>query len=540
MNNFSELNPELMQELMTLRNEHARLKEFASKREVDEVQRLEESRDDAARLSNRYKEQFFRTKSELEDTQQLLRESEDREAKLNDDVADWAKRYSALDEEMKEERLKSHKAAIDAERNFQNLKKSLIEKARQDLKDLEDKLTMKIDTERKQHKEKLDRVDAERNEIEKRLSQQLVELRDQSSAALRSSKEQAQKRIDEVELSKQAEIERVLKEKADELDALTNKGKGMLREAKKKASVIKQQLTEEYDAKLEALEEELEKVKSFQEDYEQKATAKIAKRDKQIQLLDARSREAARVNRELEEKAKKAERSSKELTGDNDRLRRQLGSRFGAGGASQPQMEQLMSAYNSLREENRKLKESNPDNGFLTNTVQSDSDTMHAPKQATGAINKSALIQYREEFEEQISVLEDEKRDLIMRNSAAMTDVQKAEQRSWELEEELAKVRSELTATKLSMQRNERRTDFSAGLSASSKKRHASSADLNKENATPNIHRRALPPSGAKPDFTPKVPDSRKKAATTVPTLMDYTSKDYKANTETQPECKQS
>ena len=68
---FSELNPELMEELKTLRSEYACLKEFASKSGVDSVQRLEESYDDAKRLSEKFKEQFFQAKSALEETQRL-------------------------------------------------------------------------------------------------------------------------------------------------------------------------------------------------------------------------------------------------------------------------------------------------------------------------------------------------------------------------------------------------------------------------------------------------------------------------------------
>ena len=68
---FSELNPELMEELKTLRSEYAHLREFESKRGVDSVQRLKESYDDAKRLSEKFEEQFFQAKSTLEETQHL-------------------------------------------------------------------------------------------------------------------------------------------------------------------------------------------------------------------------------------------------------------------------------------------------------------------------------------------------------------------------------------------------------------------------------------------------------------------------------------
>ena len=507
----SELNPELMEELKTLRSEYTRLKEFESKREVDSVQRLEESYDDATRLSEKFKEQFFQAKSALEETQQLLCDSESREVKLKVEVEELKKKIKGLDDEMKEERLKCHKAALDAERIFQNEKKSLVNKGRQDLHDLEEKLTAKIEADRKQHKDKMDRAEAQRIEIENNLSEQLTALREHSSKALRTTKELGQNMLDEIEQSKQVEVEKLLKNKADEIEALITKGKAMIRESRQKAKALQLKITEECEVKISSLEESLEKVKSIQEEYEKKATAKIDKRDQQIKVLEARNRESMTASSQLEDKLKKSERSNKELTGDNDRLRRQLGSRFGPGGSSQNHLEELTSVCKSLQEENRRLKQMNPDRLIFAKDVQeskSRSDTTNA----ITSFSKSALTEFREEYEEKIEELENEKRDLIMKSSAAATETRKAEQRSWELEEELTKVKSELTTSKLALQRNERRSDFSLRLSSSSKHCHE------KEN-TPNFHQ-DLPPTGAKiQNFTPEIVAQKKPI---LPSLMDH------------------
>ena len=523
----SELNPELMEELKTLRSEYTRLKEFESKREVDSVQRLEESYDDATRLSEKFKEQFFQAKSALEETQQLLCDSESREVKLKVEVEELKKKIEGLDDEMKEERLKCHKAALDAERIFQNEKKSLVNKGRQDLHDLEEKLTAKIEADRKQHKDKMDRAEAQRIEIENNLSEQLTALREHSSKALRTTKELGQNMLDEMEQSKQVEVETLLKNKADEIEALITKGKAMIRESRQKAKALQLKITEECEVKISSLEESLEKVKSIQEEYEKKATAKIDKRDQQIKVLEARNRESMTASSQLEDKLKKSERSNKELTGDNDRLRRQLGSRFGPGGSSQNHLEELTSVCKSLQEENRRLKQMNPDRLIFAKDVQeskSRSDTTNA----ITSFSKSALTEFREEYEEKIEELENEKRDLIMKSSAAATETRKAEQRSWELEEELTKVKSELTTSKLALQRNERRSDFSLRLSSSSKHCHE------KEN-TPNFHQ-DLPPTGAKiQNFTPEIVALKKPI---LPSLMDHFTP--KSGSDLNPECKQS
>ncbi|KAL3808131.1 hypothetical protein ACHAXA_004577 [Cyclostephanos tholiformis] len=509
---ISELNPELMEELKTLRSEYARLKEFESKREVDSVQRLEESYDDARRLSEKFKAQFCKTKSELEDTQQLLCESEVREANLMVEAEQLKKKIIELDDEMKEERLKSHKAALDAERNFQNEKKSIINKGRQDLIDLEEKLTQKIEAERKQHKDKMDRAEAQRMEMESNLSEQLTTLREHSSNVLRSTKELGQKMLDDMEQSKKAEVEKLSKDKADEIEALIAKGKAMIRESRQKAKALQMKITEEYEVKISSLEESLVKVKSIQEEYEKIATAKIAKRDQQIKVLESRIRESIISNSQLEDKVKKAERSSRELAGDNDRLRRQLGSRFGLGASAQNNLEELTSLCKSLQEENRRLKEINSDRLISAMDVRESIPSSDTTQPVT-SFSKTALTEFREEYEEKIEELENEKRDLIMKSSAAATETRKAEQRSWELEEELTKVRSELTSAKLALQRNERRSNFSLGLSSSSKQ---------KENA-PNILQDPSPAAAETQNFTPKIEaKTNSQTRPVLPLLMDH------------------
>ncbi|KAL7486890.1 hypothetical protein ACHAW6_012487 [Cyclotella cf. meneghiniana] len=531
---MSELNPELMQELNMLRSEYTRLKEFEAQREADNVQRLIESCEDAKRLSERFKEQFLSTKNQLEDTQQLLQESKARETRLRSEVAEWAERHRKLVEEMKDERIKSHKAALDMERKFNDDKKALSDRARGEFKDMEDKLASKIENERKQHNEKLERIYAERNEIEKRFGQQLTELRQQASANLRSTKEALQQRIDELEQSKRDALEKAEKEKKDELDALTQKGKSVLR-GKLKAVEAKaqEQLAKAY-AEIKSMEEKLCSLKAFHMDYEEKAKAKITKKIQRISILESQNNAAAATNCELEEKVKKAERTSKELVAENDRLRRQMGSR-GPGGASQTQLEELVSVCNSLREENRRLKESNPHNFLMETTLPDTTTSTKDASQGSLGMSKSALIEYRQECEEKIQSLEDEKRELIMRNSAAMSDAHKAEQRSWELEEELTKLRSELTTLKLAMQRNERRSELASGLNSSSKARKRVSSGLSKENATPNIGHRSR-------DFTPTaIKSSNKKSKNDVPSLMDLVSiSNTKSDSEAHNECKQS
>ena len=547
---MSELNPELLEEIKMLRSEYSRLKEFESKREVDAVQRLEETLDDTKRLADRYKEQFFHHKSELENAQGLLRESEAREARLTEELAELTDKYKKQGADMKEERLKAHKAALDAERAYQNEKKSLIEKSRQDAQILEAKMTQvswnlecvhltaddrkihlvvfiavqKLGDERQVHAEKMKRAELQRNEIETNFQLQMSNLREQASKTLRTAKEHAQSQLDEMERSK----EKLTEEKASEIEALMTKGKTMLKQYKAKNTELKRQITERYEVQLQEKSNELVRFKELQQKYEKTATSKIAKRDKQIAVLESRNKEYLRAKDELEGRVQKAERSSKDLAGDNDRLRRQLGSRFGNGGASHNQLEELTSVCNSLREENKRLKAMNPDKLLFQTASDGPGSNSSSPGGASGeSFSKSTLTQLRHEYEERIAALEDERRDLVMRCSAASSETEKAEQRAWDMSEELAKSKEEVTSLKLALQRTERQKSIGPTSSSTKKRRFGEATE--REN-TPNVH--ILPPSG-KRDFTPKVEEKG-------PTLMEMTRKSDDDAQGATPECQQS
>mmetsp|Transcript_35030 Transcript_35030/g.39945 ORF Transcript_35030/g.39945 Transcript_35030/m.39945 type:complete len:379 (-) Transcript_35030:349-1485(-) len=94
---LSEMNPKVKKELLELRNENARLKQFAAKREDDEVQRLEERLEDIQLLSDRFKEQYLTTKKELEATCADLHATNCREEKLKEEVANWSSKCSDLE-----------------------------------------------------------------------------------------------------------------------------------------------------------------------------------------------------------------------------------------------------------------------------------------------------------------------------------------------------------------------------------------------------------------------------------------------------------
>ena len=113
---ISELNPELKDELVRLRNENLQLRAFQAKRTEDAVQYLEESLDDTKRLADRYKEEFLRLKDELASMSAALSNSEQREADLHIEVQQMHARCDELEQnnQVLQGRLESTAQQLDA------------------------------------------------------------------------------------------------------------------------------------------------------------------------------------------------------------------------------------------------------------------------------------------------------------------------------------------------------------------------------------------------------------------------------------------
>ena len=184
------------------------------------------------------------------------------------------------------------------------------------------------------------------------------------------------------------------------------------------------------------------------------AKTKIAGYKKKLEFASARITNLTNEMDDLETRVKNLEREKFKLSEENDRYRRQIGGRGGPDSKLQSQFEQLQKEFKSAMEEarelRRKLKEKQNTSGlgFLES-----SSAATDPSYSRNAMNQSTLVQLRTEYEETIEALNDEKRELVMKNSAAATDVQKAEKRAWESEKESSQLKQLNTSLQLQVER---------------------------------------------------------------------------------------
>jgi chromosome segregation ATPase len=320
-----------------------------------------------------------------------------------------------------------------------------------------------LDDERRAYRQQAEEAQLKYEQLDSKWEQEYAELRERSTSSVMHSRKEAQERVDFVEKEYKDENTKIKKESDEARDNLIRKGRTMIQEAKQRAKEELMAVVDEcHDFK-----EKFNVVTNEKNDMEQVLRPKISMLKQKLEFSVNQVNTLTRDTDELEESIKTLEREKFKLQEDNDRYRRQLGGRYGADGKAQAQLEKLQKEYNAMLEENRNVKKQARYGGTNVLGAISESNSSEDGSQGYsrgGGVNRSTLSQMRLEYEEQIEGLNDEKRELIMKNSSASTDVQKAEQRAWEREQEVAKLKSEITSLKLARQRAEFSHDRSMDL----------------------------------------------------------------------------
>jgi hypothetical protein len=326
-------------------------------------------------------------------------------------------------------------------------------KAQRELEDLENRLNRLLEEERLAKRASEDSYQGQIRELKNIHKQKITEL----EALFQQSRDE-KTHIKDIEIqmlreSYEAQLAQ-LKMVSDEANTnLVAKGKGMLKDVKAKAREAQESLRKE----LHQLEQRLATEQEDNEKILVQAKTKLAGYKKKLELSSSRTTTLTNELDELESRIKSLEREKFKLSEENDRYRRQIGGRGGPDSKIQGQFEQLQKEFKSAIEENRELRRQlreKQDMNSVTGIGYLESiDEISDPSYSRNAMNQSTLVQLRAEYEETIEALNDEKRELVMKNSAAATDVQKAEKRAWESEKDIAQLKQVNTSLQLQVER---------------------------------------------------------------------------------------
>ena len=484
---ISELNPVVKEELLRLRNENKRLTVFAAKREDDAVHQMEQELDDAQRLSEKFKDQFLSTKNTLEETKGLLEASSSRESRMQNDIQNLQEVNESLKQTIEEERRDAKEAAIEASQLLESTKQQLEESHKDELKRTNNDFEFKLKQILSDHEAKCQQMCQEFEQKEDQHNQTKFDLMANHAAVVANLSTERDEEIKCLQEKHINELRTLDQKNSEARDELITKGKQMISKLKLEADEKIKALT----SSLSMVNEEKDTLMKNQKEYEERVAKKISSYKQKLAVAQTEIEEATSQSDDFETKMKKSEKEKACLQDENDRYRRQLNGRMGV---DQSQYEALQHEYNLVLEENKSLKSSPNPIGFGPESTMNAFDVNARMGYTMGSqVSASSISQIRDEYEEKIEVLCDEKRQLIMKNSALVGDEKRALNQVWDLEVKVKDLQELNTKLQLQVERYKRNRSETA--SNISRKRLA-------ENLSPqscNKHSIKV----AKPSFTP-------------------------------------
>ena len=444
----------------------------AESREKTLQERLEEltAKLDATRNErDDLQQQFEETKATLENTSENLKQSQASEERLQASLEEETSKLSATQQELANAKIEHEEALRDSEDELEKTKMKLQEDAKNELDQLQWNMNCLLNDERASGVKKLAAAEERLQQVKQSAAEETARLKGEHARDLEETKNDAEARISKAERDLTDGLEAAKKKAQEEKESIVRKGKGMMRDVKLEAKTHIADLEEE----LQEIQVALATVEEEKETLQKAAKTKFDGYKKKMHLMQAEIKDLRLNMDDLEETNREIDRERSKLVDENDKFRRQLGGRYGADGKAQSQLEMLQKEFNAILEENRELKKRLSSRAALGMTFdgtdedqENHNNSSRYGDEAGGmssyglsqsyshtGVGESTVSAIREEYEEQLGALKDEKRELVMRNSAAATQVQKAEQQTWEMEKAMAAIKDELTSTKLDLQR---------------------------------------------------------------------------------------
>jgi len=398
--------------------------------------------------------QLAETKGVLEKESASLVAALEREAVLKDSVANLETTNRELQDKI-EEGIRSTEAALfAAETELHETRCELEEKAILELEKVKETMNAVLDAERATLEQKLAEASEEYSQLEEKAAADLAQLEEKYKQDLQRAMDESQQAQEQLREKYEHQIVAAEKTAVEEREKLIKKGKGMLKESKDRA---KEELADVED-QLQEVEAELSNLRQRFEAYETQAKKQIREYKKRMRDATTRINGLAQSNDILEDSIRDLERERLKLQEENERFRRELGGRFGADGKVMNQLELLSAEFDVVLEENRGLKKEiekmrDPHSGGLSSISELAETEGNHSSYTRGGVSGSTLTQFRKEYEDEIAALKDTAREHVMKTSAAITEVQKAEHRAYESDKQVQTLREEIISLKLKLQR---------------------------------------------------------------------------------------
>ncbi|KAL7559382.1 hypothetical protein ACA910_008006 [Epithemia clementina (nom. ined.)] len=467
----NEQNSELQQKVKQLTGSLHEQTGLASKsrRQVDELTESLKATKDKLQTSEKMCVELQETSDSWEKSAKAMEveviktqeEIQDLHEKLNSVTAELGRARSTVAElEEKLERAHEHNRDLDArfdeesQSNAQALeatKAILTSRYKQQLEDQSTQFTRLLEEKRSElervkesSKVERERLQGEKQTIQEQWKNDFEKLQEELTAQISKMQDEHQQRVSKLE----AEVKQAKDNGEKKLQDIVRKGRVMINDLKANTREELKKMDDENRTLDEQLQQARYERKQFEENMRMTVGSLKSKLEQSTMRVNALTQEAD----DLQEQNRSMKVAMDKLKDDNDRYRRQLsgggggsGGRFGA-----QQFEKLKKEFNAVVEENRNLRRQA--RMYQDGNSASPMDSI-AENSSSRRDRGSTITQMRQEYEETITALNDEKRELVMKNTAAMTEVERAEKRTWEREQEVAQLKSQMTSLKLELER---------------------------------------------------------------------------------------
>ena len=398
---------------------------------------------------NMVKQELSEVKNTVNTLQDSLSSSQHREKMLKHEVTKLEDKKRECENELSELKSRIDEELENSSKSLESVREKMSAKARKQLEELQRDMTQVLEDERRTKRQQDILYKEQLTQLKQEYDKELSRLQESSSIEVEKyvgEKEKELKQLKEEHEEKMKSMESGAKE---EKEKLMQTGKGMMKEIKEKKDKEINDLSDDVTFLEQRIIEEEDEKKRLGQQFQ----TKIIEYKKKLQLASGRINTLSADNNDFDDRVKYLEREKFKLREENDRYRRQLGGRSGSDSALQSQLETLQNEFKSAVDENRELKRKLQERDFrsLSSIGEESSSRTYTRSRA----NQSTMLQLRAEYEETIEALNDEKRELIMKNSASITDVQKAEKRAWLVEQDNSILKQDLTSLRLTKERLE-------------------------------------------------------------------------------------
>lgn len=454
---ISELNPELQEEILRLRNQNKQLNEYASKRTDDNVDKLEDNLDDAERLAKKFRSQFLTVKTHLESTQRALAESRTRENDLNEKLDNLRKEIKDLEKKLFAEQTNGIQAAKDSKQKLEQTIAYLEKENASQVKEQHGKLTKIIQYNQEAADKAIQQEKIENQEMMVNKNKQLGALRSSSDAKIQKITVTLQAEIKRKQEENDAALEASKAEAKKDREKLIEMGKNMLEKAKTEEQRGINELTNKHKEVVADMKKSIAKYRAQMKEYDDQVKAKLCTYKHKLHVSNGVQNQLKQDCEDKDDQIKKLERELYTAKEEYELFRRHMGNKLGAESTTRNQLESLQAEYNSLLEEHIALKKRESLQCFQMHEEAHAAKTSNSPNsKSSHHSNKYAVSQLQGDYEEKIKDIVDEKRQLIMTYQATVTDLNREKQRSWQLEEKLASRNNQITSMELTIERMER------------------------------------------------------------------------------------